>query len=115
MSQTRKTYKDGTKLCGECQKEYIEKNKQRQKFNQLKRLYNLSAHEYLQMLEDQNYKCAICNTSDWGKPSPFIDHDHETGKVRGLLCNLCNAAIGFAKEDIHILSNMIVYLNKHRS
>jgi len=48
-----------------------------------------------------------------GKIKRFaIDHDHQTGKVRGLLCGFCNALIGYAKDDISILKSAIKYLTK---
>lgn len=57
--------------------------------------------------------CAICGTSDWmGRHGgrPHVDHDHETGKVRGMLCHNCNLMIGYAKEDIQTLRRAITYL-----
>ena len=44
----------------------------------------------------------------------FIDHDHTTKKVRGLLCLWCNTVIGFAKDNIETLKNAITYLKKHK-
>lgn len=60
----------------------------------------------------QEGRCGCCK-----KKLPFdkeyIDHCHSTGKVRGILCRNCNTAIGFAKEDIKSLENMILYLIEH--
>jgi len=44
----------------------------------------------------------------------MVDHCHDTGKVRDLLCMKCNFAIGYSKEDINILTNCINYLQKHK-
>lgn len=41
-----------------------------------------------------------------------VDHDHETGKVRGLLCNSCNVMLGHSKDDVAILQKGIEYLNR---
>jgi hypothetical protein len=51
------------------------------------------------MLKDQGNKCAICGSLSPGKKetSFHVDHDHETGKVRGLLCELCNVGLGYFK------------------
>ena len=44
-----------------------------------------------------------------------IDHNHNTGKVRGLLCSRCNFVLGNVGEDVNILNNMILYLNIHNN
>ena len=71
------------------------------------------------MILDQNNKCAICNEMEtWknkhGDIRPLaIDHDHSTGKVRGLLCTSCNALLGHAKDKISVLENAIKYLKRY--
>jgi len=75
-----------------------------------RREYGLTEEQYNYMVSSQNNMCAICN-----KPSHktlHIDHDHVTGKVRGLLCSSCNTGIGFFKDDISLLNNAIDYLAK---
>ena len=77
-----------------------------------RRQYGISEEQYNNMILSQNNICAICN-----KPSSktlHIDHDHETGKVRGLLCSSCNTAIGLFKEDIDSLSAAIKYLSSYQ-
>jgi DNA-directed RNA polymerase subunit RPC12/RpoP len=67
------------------------------------------------MLFSQNYLCAACgkdlNTIEAERIC--IDHDHITGKVRGILCSNCNVALGQAHDNIGILYKLIAYLNKH--
>ena len=79
--------------------------------------YGISIEQYNQMLERQNGKCQICfcvfDLRGSQRTMPHIDHDHSTGKVRGLLCHGCNSAIGYAREDIDLLVNCIKYLRKH--
>lgn len=41
-----------------------------------------------------------------------VDHDHETGEIRGILCEYCNRALGMVKDDVAVLENMINYLKK---
>lgn len=72
--------------------------------------YNLTTIDYEKLAEQQNYKCAICNT----KEKLHVDHNHKTGKVRALLCTKCNIAIGAFKEDIEILENAKIYLQHHK-
>lgn len=63
------------------------------------------------MVKNQNGCCLLCNI----KPKKIVvDHCHKTGKVRGLLCNECNRAIGLLKENILTLKNAINYLEKHK-
>lgn len=61
------------------------------------------------MLDKQQYTCKICGikgTID----TLFIDHDHNTGKVRGLLCHYCNTGLGFFKDSTSSLKSAIKYL-----
>jgi hypothetical protein len=81
-------------------------------------VYNINEKIYNDMLKAQNYSCAICKT-DFDQTHKTakqinIDHDHETHKVRGLLCSLCNRSLGLLREDINILNNMINYIKKHK-
>ncbi len=71
-----------------------------------KRMYNLSADTYRTMLQDQNNSCASCGESK----KLQIDHDHETGQVRGLLCGDCNVAAGRLKDSSKLAHKLIKYL-----
>lgn len=75
--------------------------------------YGLTLEEYEALLALQDGKCAICGSSDpsrSGWASMPVDHDHETGQVRGLLCDDCNNGIGRFKDDPELLRKAIVYL-----
>ena len=74
----------------------------------LKRYYGLSVEEYNKILESQNSSCMICGGS--GVRRMAVDHNHKTGKIRGLLCNKCNLLIGYAKDNPLILVKTIKYL-----
>lgn len=78
------------------------------------RTYGLTAEQYNAMYEQQRGCCAICaiHASEM-KYALAVDHDHETDRVRGLLCRKCNAAIGFFKEDAATLQSAIDYLSRH--
>jgi len=73
--------------------------------------YGIKATEYENMFRCQEGKCAICEETTPGQ-NLHIDHNHETGEVRGLLCSQCNMFIGLAKEDKNILSRAIKYLEE---
>lgn len=68
--------------------------------------YGLSEEEFERLCTEQRGICPGCLEE---KPL-CVDHCHITGKVRGLLCKQCNATIGFAKEDINLLKNLVSYL-----
>ena len=78
----------------------------------VKRLYGMEWDDYIAMIDLQGNKCAICGTSDPGRGhvNLSVDHDHATGKVRGLLCHPCNVGIGSFRDDPALLSAAIRYL-----
>jgi hypothetical protein len=81
----------------------------------LKRLYNTTEEDVQKLKENQNFKCAICDVEfDDSKKStkPHIDHNHETGKVRGILCQTCNTSLGHVERKWFIEKAMN-YLVKH--
>lgn len=84
------------------------------------RQYGLTAPQYDEMLEKQGFVCAICKKpesmlSRAGKVRELaIDHDHQTGKVRALLCYRCNIGLGLFDEDPNRLRAMAEYLEFHR-
>ncbi len=85
------------------------KGKAHNQIRQLKK-YNLTEDQYNLILKQQNNSCAIC-----GQPfqkTPHKDHNHQTGKFRGLLCNQCNRGIGYLKDDPHIVRKAANYLEK---
>lgn len=71
--------------------------------------YGISPFHYNQMLRRQHNVCAICGGKDYGRDLA-VDHDHETGAVRGLLCMRCNTGLGCFLDDIRLLSSAIIYL-----
>lgn len=76
------------------------KNKIKQKHNNLLRLYNITLEQYKKLLSGQYYRCAICNArADKFDNNLSVDHDHQTGKVRGLLCNHCNLNLGWFENN----------------
>ena len=88
----------------------------------LKVKYNLTLEEYAQIIETQQGKCAICGVLFTANPSgvrntlkptfPRIDHDHVTGRIRGVLCFHCNAALGHVRDNVDVIANMIRYLTR---
>ena len=98
--------KDGlTSYCKDCQKKavYIRRHAdpiktrkaERKKF--LRKKYGITLEEYDQMFEQQGGVCAICGEPQLGKRLS-VDHSHTTGKVRGLLCYICNTRLGILEN-----------------
>jgi hypothetical protein len=73
--------------------------------------YKISIEEYNYLLKKQNGVCAICLNIDKTRKLA-VDHDHETMKVRGLLCFSCNIGLGYFKDSRILLIQAIKYLNK---
>lgn len=69
--------------------------------------YGITLLDYQNLLIAQNNRCASCGNLD---KELVVDHCHDTGKVRGLLCNPCNGLIGLAKDNPHVLQCGIDYL-----
>ena len=81
----------------------------------LKHKYGLSIEQYDRMFLEQNGVCAICGNppAPTGKPQQtrlHVDHDHQTGQIRGLLCRACNHGIGSLRDSTAILQSAISYL-----
>jgi hypothetical protein len=76
--------------------------------------YGITLAEYDTMFEAQNGRCAICKQAQYCKRWLSVDHDHATGKIRALLCSLCNTALGALGESPSRLFNAMEYLAKHQ-
>lgn len=75
----------------------------------LKFNYNITLGEYDRMLELQNGVCAICKLPQLYKRLA-VDHDHKSGKIRGLLCNSCNILLGCVERKPNLISDITKYL-----
>ena len=93
--------------CKTCNNDY------QRNWQYLKR-YGITLDDYNEMFISQNGCCGICGTHQLEfKDVLNLDHNHDTGDVRELLCNDCNWAIGHAKESTQRLKKMIKYLEKY--
>lgn len=108
---------DGRKSeCKECTRKY---QKEKYDSGELReavylRNYGITLEQYDQMVLDQDGCCKICGTDNPGSNRCrfSIDHNHETGEVRGLLCGSCNAALGLFKDNPSTLLSAFNYLTK---
>ena len=94
--------------CRECRKT---EHRDYQWERNLMRHYGITVDDYNRMFADQNGCCAICKRHQSEFRRSFaVDHDHETGKVRGLLCISCNRGLGYLGDDIDRLMAAVAYL-----
>jgi hypothetical protein len=96
-------------------KKYRELNPEKYKLGirnaTLKKKYGITIEEYNSMLATQNNQCAVC--FDAPKHQRLhVDHNHKTGKVRGLLCQACNVSIGKMKESPELLRRLALYIEE---
>lgn len=89
----------------------IEQKKRNQKNLDLKKKYKITLDDYEKLYEIQGGLCDICGKQE-SERLLSIDHDHKTGKVRGLLCSNCNLGLEMFKDNTSILLKAIIYLNK---
>lgn len=77
--------------------------------------YGINSEDYSKIYKKQNGLCLICQKpeADIYGNLLAIDHDHKTGKVRGLLCRKCNSALGLLKDDINNIKRAVSYLRKN--
>ena len=102
-------------------REYRKKNPEKMKAIDLKKKYGISLDLYYSMLEKQNYVCAICHRPEnavghrSGLPRALaVDHCHETGKIRSLLCTNCNRGLGKFNDNIEFLKSAVQYLERFK-
>ena len=96
-----------------CSRAWHKKNPDKVKDKKLRYCFGITLNDYNEMFAQQNGCCLICGIHQTElKKTLHVDHNHETGKVRGLLCHNCNHGIGFFKDNPAFLTNAIDYLGK---
>lgn len=98
---------------------YAEKWPDRVRACYIKREYGISWEEYIKLYETQQGNCALCfdpispfKSLDTKYPVAHVDHCHKTGKIRGLLCGLCNKGIGHLRDDPQLCRLAAEYLER---
>lgn len=87
-------------------------NEDRRRTGSYMRRYGISLDEYNALLKRQKNRCAICRAKPSKRRILDVDHCHESGKIRGLLCNPCNMAVGLIKNNPRTARRMAVYLGR---
>jgi hypothetical protein len=113
--------KDGlANQCRDCMKEsrrkWQESNPELHRSRHIKGRYGISLRQYLAIIEATGGKCPVCGQPPTPPHGTFdLDHDHESGRVRGPLCRGCNLALGGARDDPAILRALADYVERHRA
>jgi hypothetical protein len=95
----------------ELQKTYREANKELRKVYFKTYRYGLSPEYYNTLLDAQEFLCSICSAPDLEDGRPlYVDHDHETRRIRGLLCQKCNTGLGMFRDTPEYLERAARYL-----
>jgi len=97
--------------CAICDREIRARNRITVKYRRIRKEYGLSPKEYHSLVNRQGGACAICGASPESHFSLHIDHCHDTGRVRGLLCGKCNQAIGLLGHDVKRLAAAMEYIS----
>lgn len=104
-------------VCDPCS---VERHRVRQRQDRRRKglweMYKLTLQEYQAMHDAVQGKCEICGNPQTGRGAATnqlsVDHNHDTGKIRGLLCTKCNTALGLFNDDISLMSKAITYLEE---
>ena len=115
------TIKNRWYICNSCKEQHVSEKKEKLDYRLYDNMFNkygITVEDYLNLLEDQQGVCAICKRQNPSRERfgvradrrLFVDHCHETGNVRGLLCMYCNTGLGMFKDNIEYLLEAINYL-----
>jgi hypothetical protein len=100
-----------------CKAYYDKRDKEVSREKAWLRRYGVTRDWYDETLAAQGGGCAICNNTEIGRRGHthfHVDHNHSTGKVRGLLCDLCNRDLGYFKDNENLLTYAAEYLEKNK-
>lgn len=97
--------------CVECNAETLRREAEARKWARRLRLYGITQERFHEILRDQGAACPICTDALVELSKIHIDHCHDTGRVRGLLCGRCNQAIGLLREDVNSMQRAIAYVS----
>lgn len=96
--------------------EFRKNNVDMHRSHKYRQLYGITLERFEEMRTSQKCSCAICGKHESQNKNKklFVDHNHNTGKVRELLCHGCNTGIGLLQDDVDLLQKAMDYLIKHK-
>ncbi len=89
---------------------YHKRNPEKRRAMELKRRYGITLEQYYDLILAQEARCAACGDDLPEDRAPSVDHCHDTGKVRGILCNACNVSVGYMRNDPQRCLRLAKYL-----
>ncbi len=107
---TKNYYHQNREVYKKKAKEYRRKNPLQDRKARMKHDYGITWEQFVKMYMNQGFCCKLCGKPFGGYGDAFIDHDHATGKIRGLLHERCNIAIGFLRDDPEVARKAAKYL-----
>lgn len=114
LAYRKNHYSENKEVYHQRLKEWAKANPDARKSALLKNVYGISLNDYKQLFEQQKGLCKGCGASHSElKRGLMVDHDHQTKKVRGLLCDACNRALGAVKDNVDTLKNLLDYLQNN--
>lgn len=96
-------------------KRTAEETKNLYKSRAFKRKYGITKEDFYVLKSKQNNKCAICENILENDKKSHMDHCHDTGKLRGVLCTTCNVGLGMFKDSLLLLKSAVKYVKKYNS
>ena len=97
--------------CKDCVRKYMKGRQERTRCLHYRRKFGITLERFRELKESQGGRCAICRADEPGGHGTFhVDHCHETGVVRGLLCYRCNVGLGYFKDDPETVARAFTYL-----
>lgn len=107
-----KHYNANPELCRSRSRDWYAGNKDKAHGSFVIRRYGLNPTAYADMLASQDGRCAICRGVNVNGKRLSVDHDHLSGRVRGLLCAPCNTSLGGFRDNVKVMKKAIAYLEK---
>lgn len=89
---------------------YYQENKQHIAEQRMLRVYSLTPDAYANLLASQGGRCALCGDEFLNSQATHIDHCHDTGTIRGILCSGCNTGLGLLGDDLDGIMRAVRYL-----
>lgn len=112
--RNKRRYQENRTTILEQKKQYTKSD--HYKHHHLKREYGITLAQYNTLLDTQHFCCSLCHTPDYtGGKSLHVDHCHETGVIRSLLCSKCNTAIGLLQDNPALLKKAAAYVAAYRT